>query len=94
MIAAAGKFKNVERRVGICRERVPQVGIKVGQPGAVDNEVKILLQRSRYFFALGETPLSDVSFNDFNLVSQKIRQPIAVTLEQRIEHGRLFHHLF
>src|SRR5579859_6975513 len=37
--------------------------------------------------------LRHITFNNLNLVAQKICQPVAMPLKQRIEDGRLFQHL-
>ena len=94
VIGRSHELENIDGGVGVRRQGVPQVGIEVGQAGAIDNEIEVLLQAARDLGVESEARLRNVAFDDFDLVAQKVEEPVAMTVEERIEYRRLFHHLF
>ncbi len=47
MIGRSHELENIDCGVGVRRQGVAQVGIEVGQAGAIDDQIEILLQAAR-----------------------------------------------
>src|SRR5437660_6345625 len=93
VIRRSHELKDINWSVRVGRESVAQIRVKVRQTRTINNKVQAFLQAARAFATESEPGLRHVAFNDLNFLTQKIRQPIAKTIEQRIEHRRVFHHL-
>src|SRR6266571_159834 len=78
MVGAAHEFENIDSRIGIGRESVAQIGIKVRQAGAVNDQVETFLQIAGGWFAQSQTGLDDIAFNHLDLIAQEIREPVTV----------------
>src|SRR5260370_33232799 len=93
VIGGSDELEDVDGSVRVGSKGIAYIRIEVRQARAINNEVEVLLQPARRFGAESKPRLSDVSFDDLDLVTQKFEKPIAVPLEQRIEYRRVFHHL-
>src|ERR1700722_11132492 len=94
MVGTANEFEDVEGRVRVRSQGIPQIGIKIRQPGAVDNYVEVFLQSARQVGFDNEPWLCDIAFHNFELLPQKIREAISVFFKQGIEDRRILHHFF
>ena len=61
VIAFVHEMQQVIRRVNVHRERVAQVGIEIGQPGTVDDQIERPPQALLYFGSKAEAGLAGVS---------------------------------
>ena len=66
MIRSANEFDQVISRVHVHSQRIPQIGIKIRQPRAVDDEIKILLQPCRDLRLQPQPRLRNIALHDFH----------------------------
>ena len=69
------KLQDVDRRIRICRQRIPQIRIEVRQPRTIHNQIKIPLQPPRHLPIEPQPRLRNVALHYFHFLPQIISKP-------------------
>jgi hypothetical protein len=85
MIGLADKLEHVHGSVDVGQQRVPQVGIEIREPRAVDDQVEILAQPVADRGRKAKAGLGNIAFNHFDAFSEETRQPRAMPRPQGIK---------
>src|SRR5579864_1099082 len=93
VVGATDKFENVEGCVGVRCKSVAKVGIEIGEAGAIDDQIEILLQGASYIKTQTQPGLGDIALDHLDFIAQEHGQEVAVAIEERIEYRRVFDHL-
>src|SRR5215469_623332 len=93
MVRTAHELENIDRSIDVCGKGIAQIGIEVGQAGAVDDEVKIPLQASRHLIGNSKAGLRDIALNNLDFFAQESGESAPILLEQRVEDRRFLDHL-
>src|SRR5262245_1320081 len=93
-VAAAQEIDQVKRAVNIDRQRLTQVGVEIGQAGAVYHQVETGLHALERRRRHPEARLRDVAFDDFDLFAQEGAEIVAVPGVQVFEERRFGDDLF
>ena len=86
MVGLADKVQNIHDRIHVRSQRVPQVRIKIGQPGAIYHQIQLPAQFFGDLRTQSQIPLRDVSLNHMHTLFQESRKPLAVPVIERIEY--------
>src|SRR5690349_24941074 len=93
VIAPADEFSHVDGGVYIRRKRISQVRIEVGEPGAVDDQIKVRAQPRGNVSIDSQPGLSHIALDHFNLFVDELQELRSVFLVKWIEYGRFFSQL-
>src|SRR5262249_41244189 len=67
MIGGTNKLQNVCGSVNVGGERIAQIGIEIGEAGAVNDEVQLLLKAYRHFWGKAKVWASKIALDHFDL---------------------------
>ena len=90
VIGCAQKFNQVKDRRHIARQGFAKVRIEIRQAGTIDDEVQIARKLRSRLRGNPQSRLAHVALDDFDALGDKLREPVAKPLLQRIKYGRLF----
>ena len=71
MVRLAHKIHDVDHRIHVCGQGIPQIRIKVSQTRTIDDDVELI---AKFFSRLGRQPqagLRNVAVYDFDFFSQE-----------------------
>ena len=86
VVGFADKVQDIHHSIHVRSQRVPQVRIEVGQPGAIYHQIEFPAQFFRYLGTNAQSHLRDISLNHMHALFQESRKPLAVSVIERIEH--------
>src|SRR5215467_1137933 len=93
MVGTAHELENMDRSVDIGGKGIAQIGIEVGQAGAVDDEIKVPLQVSRHLIGNSKAELRDIALDNLDFFAQESGESAPILLKQRVEDRRFLDHL-
>src|ERR1700683_4059867 len=94
MIALAEKMQQMVGSVYVHGQSIPEVGIEIRQPGAVDDQIKRAPQALAYIRCQAKPGLARIACDDFDPLAKEIGEAVAVQFGEPVEYGRLRDHAF
>src|SRR5580700_2461643 len=94
MIAPAEKMQQMVGSVYVHSQSIPEVGIEIRQPGAVDDQIKGAPQALPYLRCQAKPRLARIAYHDFHPLAKEVGEAVAVQFGEPVEYGRLRDHAF